>query len=231
MKKIVPRLTYANVIASIALFVALGGASYAAFKLPRNSVGTKQLQKNAVTGIKIRNGSITGAEIRARTLGTVPRAETAALADSATQARTAGDATTLQGNGPGAFMQGGGRFVSVSEPVAVGTTGAPLVTLPGLGSFSANCLPGTTYPKGEIKFTNSSGSTLEDTLQYQSGVDGGQILNGATTGLGGDEYVGAWTWQLARAGAENGPVATMNLSFVSVSKARCTMIVQGTTTF
>jgi hypothetical protein len=37
------RLTYANVLATVALFIALGGASYAAVALPTNSVGTRQL--------------------------------------------------------------------------------------------------------------------------------------------------------------------------------------------
>jgi hypothetical protein len=53
MKRIAGHLTFANVVACIALFVALGGASYAAFKLPRNSVGTKQLKKHAVTPAKL----------------------------------------------------------------------------------------------------------------------------------------------------------------------------------
>jgi hypothetical protein len=43
-----PRLTYANVTASLALFIALGGTSYAVTKLPRNSVGSAQ----------VRNGSL-----------------------------------------------------------------------------------------------------------------------------------------------------------------------------
>jgi hypothetical protein len=47
------RLTYADVMSSIAVFVALGGASYAAVKLPPNSVGTKQIKKAAVTRPKI----------------------------------------------------------------------------------------------------------------------------------------------------------------------------------
>src|SRR4051794_30824494 len=37
-------------VALLALFVAMGGAGYAALKLPRNSVGTAQLKANAVTG-------------------------------------------------------------------------------------------------------------------------------------------------------------------------------------
>lgn len=49
-----PRLSYANVISTLALFVALGGTSYAVSQLPRNSVGAKQLKRNAVTSAKIR---------------------------------------------------------------------------------------------------------------------------------------------------------------------------------
>src|SRR6201989_3175644 len=46
-------LTYANVAASLALFLALGGAAYAAPQLPKNSVGTNQIRKEAVTAAKI----------------------------------------------------------------------------------------------------------------------------------------------------------------------------------
>jgi hypothetical protein len=51
------RLTYANVMASVAVFLALGGGAYAAIKLPRNSVGTKQLKAHAVTLTKV-SGSL-----------------------------------------------------------------------------------------------------------------------------------------------------------------------------
>lgn len=43
------RLTYANVVATLALFVALGGASYASLELPADSVGRAQLRAGAVT--------------------------------------------------------------------------------------------------------------------------------------------------------------------------------------
>lgn len=73
MKQIRKRLTYANVMSSIAVFVVLGGGAIAATQLPKNSVGSKQLKKNAVkttkiannavNGAKIADGSVTGAEI------------------------------------------------------------------------------------------------------------------------------------------------------------------------
>jgi hypothetical protein len=53
MEKLRARLTYANVMATIAVFIALGGASYAATQLPKHSVGTKQLRNGAVTYGKI----------------------------------------------------------------------------------------------------------------------------------------------------------------------------------
>src|SRR3954452_18572784 len=45
-------------LALIALFVALGGTSYAAGVLPRNSVGPTQLKANAVTSPKVKDGSL-----------------------------------------------------------------------------------------------------------------------------------------------------------------------------
>lgn len=49
----VRHLNYANVMATVAVFVSLGGASYAAIKLPANSVGTTQIKSRAVTKAKL----------------------------------------------------------------------------------------------------------------------------------------------------------------------------------
>jgi hypothetical protein len=58
MKKLRVKLTYANVMATLGVFIALGGVSYAALKLPKNSVGTKQLRANAVDSEKVRDHSL-----------------------------------------------------------------------------------------------------------------------------------------------------------------------------
>jgi hypothetical protein len=60
-----PKLSYANVIATIALFVALGGAAIAA-GLPKNSVGTKQLKRGAVSTADLRRGAVTAGKIGPR---------------------------------------------------------------------------------------------------------------------------------------------------------------------
>jgi len=50
-----PQLSYANVVSSLALFVALGGTSYA---VARNSVGSQQLRPNAVSSSKVKDRSL-----------------------------------------------------------------------------------------------------------------------------------------------------------------------------
>jgi hypothetical protein len=94
-----PRLTYANVVSTLCLFLALGGGAWAAKTklLPKNSVGTVQLKNGAVTGPKVQDGSLTGADVQASTLGTVPKAasaESATNAGHATSADSAGHAAT-----------------------------------------------------------------------------------------------------------------------------------------
>ena len=65
MKQIRKRFTYANVMSTIAVFVAIGGASaFAATQLAKNSVGSKQLKSNAVTSAKIKKEAVTEAKIK-----------------------------------------------------------------------------------------------------------------------------------------------------------------------
>jgi hypothetical protein len=64
------RLTYANITATLALFIALGGTSYAALTLPKNSVGSKQIRKRAVGSSELRTNSVTSRSVRNRTLRT-----------------------------------------------------------------------------------------------------------------------------------------------------------------
>src|SRR5215813_2631130 len=58
------KLSYANVVSTIALFLALGGATaYAVSSLPPKSIGAKQLRPGAVTADKIRKHAVTAPKI------------------------------------------------------------------------------------------------------------------------------------------------------------------------
>jgi len=66
MKKAASKLSYANVVSTICLFLLLGGgAAYAAghIHLGKNAVGVNQLKKNSVTNPKIKNGAVNGAKV------------------------------------------------------------------------------------------------------------------------------------------------------------------------
>lgn len=75
MRKASARLTYSNVVASLALFIALGGGAYAAATLPKNSVGPAQIKKNAVSSTKVKDGSLLKKDFKA---GQLPAGATGA---------------------------------------------------------------------------------------------------------------------------------------------------------
>ena len=51
-------------VALLGLFIALGGTSYAAVKLPRNSVGPKQIKAGAVGSSEVKNRSLRANDLR-----------------------------------------------------------------------------------------------------------------------------------------------------------------------
>jgi hypothetical protein len=99
------RTTYADVTATLALFVALGGGAYAATALPANSVGSKQLKKhavatakiqsNAINGSKVLDNSLTGADINESSLAKVPSALDKATYKTAAGTAPAGSAANV----------------------------------------------------------------------------------------------------------------------------------------
>ena len=107
MKQLSKRLTYANVMSSIAVFLVLGGAtafaakkigsneikgnSITTGKLKKEAVTTSKIKKNAISTAKIQNDAVTGDKVKESTLGQVPSAA------NATNATNAGNATTVNG--------------------------------------------------------------------------------------------------------------------------------------
>lgn len=98
MKKIRKRLTYANVMSSIAVFLVIGGATAFA-ALGKNTVGTKQLKRNAVTTAKIKKQAVASGKIKDGAVKSKQLANSAVgtdkLADSAvTTGKISNDAVT-----------------------------------------------------------------------------------------------------------------------------------------
>lgn len=69
------RLTFANVVSLIALFVALGGSSYAAVALSTNSVKARHIAPNAVTSPKVRDSSLLARDFAPGQLPAGPQGE------------------------------------------------------------------------------------------------------------------------------------------------------------
>lgn len=93
MHRLRGKLTYANAVSTLALFLVLaGGTAFATQHLvPKNSVGTSQIKKEAITAAKIRTGAVTGAKIARASidlgsLRPVPSAARAAVAAKAESA-------------------------------------------------------------------------------------------------------------------------------------------------
>jgi hypothetical protein len=86
LSKLRPRLTYANVISSLCLFIVLGGSSYAAIALNENSiksrhiangqVKTSDLARNAVTTKKVRDASLLAQDFAPNQLPHGPKGDT-----------------------------------------------------------------------------------------------------------------------------------------------------------
>ena len=175
MKQIRKRLTYANVMSSIAVFLILGGATAMAAGLGKNSVGSKQLKKNAVTAAKIKknavtsakikNGAITGAKVNLGSLGTVPSATHAGSADSA------GNADTVDGQ----------HVVKLFKTLTAGQSGVPVGSAGGF-TFSATCESGNVdvnavSPQGPgwvMQSGGTAGNSEEAVEEYESGSPGEQ---------------------------------------------------------
>jgi hypothetical protein len=69
LRRIRRRLTFANVTSGLALFVALGGTSYAAVTLPRNSVGSDQIRYHAIQDTDIKPNAVRPWQIQKDAVG------------------------------------------------------------------------------------------------------------------------------------------------------------------
>lgn len=119
------RVSSAHVLAAIALFVALGGTSYAAVKIngknvKKGTITSRALKNRTITAGKVKRNALGGTEIDESKLGKVP---SAASADTATSATTAGSvggrtAASLQVQCPADTAAAGGVCIELAQRAA-----------------------------------------------------------------------------------------------------------------
>jgi hypothetical protein len=155
-------------VALLALFVALGGSSYAAVKIgardiARGAVGTRAIANNAIRSGDIHNATVSGIDVRDDSLtnadidNTNLSARTAVSADSATRATTAASANTASNatNADNAGKLDGLDSTDFTRPACTSQTGAlkGAVTIAASPAFSATFTPVPGY--------NCSGQSIE----------------------------------------------------------------------
>ena len=118
------RLTYANVMATIAVFIALGGSALAVSigkddvdsrEIAKEAVRSSELKNDGIKGKDIRTDAITGENVLESTLGPIPRAADADTLDGRNSSSFLGvngkaaDADTLDGQDSSAFLGVNGK--------------------------------------------------------------------------------------------------------------------------
>jgi|SRR5215218_7182015 len=176
-----------NLVGYVALFVALGGTSYAAIRLPADSVGTRQVKNNAITSGKVRDGALRTQDFATGTLRRGvrgPAGPAGSLADGLPGGKTLrGRFEAGDGSPPNAVNDVASEAISFGAQLPTAPPRTIVMNPPG----PTQC-PGTVAdPKAAaghfcIYVGDRTGIGTLDTL-----IDGGQI--GGTTRQGAGVFV------------------------------------------
>jgi hypothetical protein len=169
-------LSFANVTSFIALAIALGGTSYAAATLPRNSVGSAQIKKsgvassdiksNAVTGAKVKDASLTAADFAANQLKAGPAGQNGAAGAPGTPgAQGVQGVQGLQG-APGLLSSVVVHRTDVALPAGAGVGLAGVST-----SGFATCAAGETIIGGSASIANATDPPVQEIVVSRSSVN------------------------------------------------------------
>jgi hypothetical protein len=192
MARVRARLTYANVVATLALFVALGGTGYAASQITSRDVKNRSLK-----GGDLKKDTLGGAEVNESKLGSVPQAglarnsltaanatvaDLARNSDRATSAGVAGvadvanDARALAGQGAAAFEQSS-RTQFAGAPLT--PSGPPdertVLSWPEMGIALRTSSVGCPADKIRLRLRKTSGPYVSI---YEEGVQKGTLVGG-----------------------------------------------------
>ena len=194
MKQIRKRLTYANVMSSLAVFLILGGATaFAAVKkvganeIKANSIKTGKIVKEAVTSGKIKNGAVIEGKIADGAVTTNKIADNAV-----TTGKIANDAVT-------------GDKVKESSLGEVPSAAKATNATNALNATNATNAINATNATNAVNATSAIGAASPETLASGK-TETGVFYNIETVGTGNNGYVAAaisFPFPLATAPTEN----------------------------
>jgi hypothetical protein len=207
-------LTYANVTATAALFVALGGTAYGALHIDTadivdGAITKTKLAANVVVASKIADGAVTADAIAAKSV------KPAAMNTSSRFKINVNDAKTLGGKDAKSYVVGrfaSGAFSSSSDSPST------IAELDGVGKIGVGCNDG----HGFGRFTNENGKPAVVTI-WSSGnsIRSSTVESGGA--INGPQDVGAQmqTWQIRYGDSTSSQVATIWFAFVSGADKSC----------
>jgi hypothetical protein len=168
MSRIGKRLSYANVISTLALLLALGGgAVYAASK-----INGKTIKKASMPGNRLKPNTVTGKQVAEGTLGTVP------LATSAGSALSAGTATSADSAG----SLGGLTEKVLRGSLPTSTADTPVANVDGM-AVSMACDPAGTASATFTPSATGLGRIVQ--INSQSTVTSVSFISAASISTGG----------------------------------------------
>lgn len=163
MARIAKMLSFSNVVACLALFIALGGSVYAAGKISGKQIEASSLPGNrikprTITGNRIKAKTLTGRQVKARSLTgnqidqkTLNQVSAAGLADVQYQVVTvplssnsSTGTTATAGCPPATSVIGGGAIVSNEEDAFVDDSGPSSTRTGWTATGFSRFIPGIT---------------------------------------------------------------------------------------
>lgn len=159
MRFIRSKLTFANVIALLALFVALGGSAYA-IHLGKNAVKTKNIKDGAVTESKLAGGAVSAAKLSRGAIGADSIGAIVLRTSSVPLPDNSGLSTTAYCN-PGEKLLGGTARVNASGSTDVAVEGITPSNPDGSGIVDGESVrPGSGLYAQFHNFPGSTGPTF-----------------------------------------------------------------------